>query len=83
MIRHMPAVHFTANKSASMTENAEIFKHLMVTVKNMSFNLEEELMLKLFKFAGFAKSDEELEGEDESAYEAQRAMIAATANAKR
>ena len=27
--RHMPAVHFTANKSASKTDNAEIYKHLM------------------------------------------------------
>jgi hypothetical protein len=41
--RHMPAVHFTANKSASETDNAEIYKLLMVTVKNVTLNMEEEL----------------------------------------
>ncbi len=80
----MPAVHFTANKSASgQTENAEIYKHLMVTVKNLTLTLEEQLLLKALKFAGISRSDRELERLDESAYEAQRALIAATANATR
>ena len=57
----MPAVHFTANKSASKTDNAEIYKHLMVTVKNVTLTLEEELLCKALKFAGITKSDSELE----------------------
>ena len=81
--RHMPAVHFTANKSASKTDNAEIYKHLMVTVKNLTLTLEEELLCKALKFAGITKSDSELEQIDESAFEAQRALITATATATR
>ena len=81
--RHMPAVHFTANKSASKTDNAEIYKHLMVTVKNVTLTLEEELLCKALKFAGITKSDSELEQIDESAFEAQRALITATATATR
>ena len=79
----MPAVHFTANKSASQTDNAEIYKHLMVTVKNVTLNLDEELLMKSLKFAGITRSDQELERIDESAFEAQRALIASTTNATR
>ncbi len=85
-LRHLPAIHFTANKSTSgQTENSEIYKHLMVTVKNMTLALEEELLLKTLKFLGLAmQSDRELEramGADESAYEAQRALMIASASA--
>ena len=82
---HLPAVHFTSCKSNSgSTDNAEIYKHLMVTVRNMTLNLEEELIFKALKFAGITRSDLELEKIDESAYEAQRgALIANTTTAKR
>ncbi len=33
----------------------------MVTVKNMTLTLEEELLLKALKFAGIARSDREME----------------------
>ena len=68
--RHMPAIHFASCKSNnSSTENAEIYKHLMVTVKNVTLNLEEELVCKVLKFAGITKSDTEMEHIDESAFE--------------
>ena len=68
--RHLPAICFTSKVAKnSSTENAEIYKHLMVTVKNVTLNLEEELMCKVLKFAGIIKSDAELEKMDESAYE--------------
>jgi hypothetical protein len=51
----MPAIHFTANKACSDTENAEIYKHLMVTVKNITLTLEEELLCKALKFAGITR----------------------------
>ena len=60
-----------------------IFKHLMVTMKNVTLNLDEELLFKALKFAGITRSDDELERIDESAYEAQRAMITATTTATR
>ena len=64
-------------------DNAEIYKHLMVTVKNITLNLEEELVCKALKFAGITRSDQELERLDESAYEAQKALIASTTTATR
>ena len=68
--RHMPAIHFASSKSKNgSTENAEIYKHLMVTVKNVTLNLEEELICKVLKFAGITKSDTEMEHIDESAFE--------------
>ena len=68
--RHMPAIHFASCKSNnSSTENAEIYKHLMVTVKNITLNLEEELVCKVLKFAGITKSDTEMEHIDESSFE--------------
>ena len=90
---HLPAIHFTSYKSnhrrmtpdrAAVDSNAEIYKHLMVTVRNITLNLEEELIFKALKFAGIMRSDEELEKIDESAYEAQRgALIASTTTARR
>ena len=53
----------------------------MVTVKNVTLNLEEELLFKVLKFAGFTRSDDELERMDESAYEAQRASITSATTA--
>ena len=41
----------------------------MVTVKNVTLNLEEELICKVLKFAGITKSDTEMEHIDESAFE--------------
>ena len=64
-------------------DNAEIYKHLMVTVKHITLNLEEELVCKALKFAGITRSDQELERLDESAYEAQKALIASTTTATR
>lgn len=55
----------------------------MVTVKNITLSLDEELLLKALKFAGITRSDSELEKMDESVYEAQRALIASTTTATR
>lgn len=81
--RHMPAIHFTANKSCCNTENTEIYKHLLVTVKNMTLTLEEKLLCKLLKLAGVTRTGQELEKLDESVFEAQRDLIASTTTDKR
>ena len=74
--RHMPAIHFAScNSKNGSTENAEIYKHLMVTVKNVTLNLEEELICKVLKFAGITKSDAEMEHIDESAFEVRNFRI--------
>ncbi len=81
--RHMPAVSFTANRANVNHDNAEIYKHILVQVKNITLNLEEELLCKVLKFAGITRSDEEMERIDESAYDAQHALIISTTTAKR
>ena len=71
--RHMPAITFTVDRMKTHQDDAckdaEIFKHLMVQIKNVTLNLEEELLCKVFKFAGITRSDEEMERLDENAHE--------------
>ena len=55
----------------------------IVKVKNMTLNLEEEMICKVLKFAGITRSDDELESVDETAYDAQHALIMSTTTAKR
>lgn len=81
--RHLPAVTFAVHRMISTHNNAEIYKHLMVQVKNMTCNLEEELLYKVFKFAGITRTDEEMERLDETAYETQYALMNATQTARR
>ena len=73
-LRHFPAIHFTAekcNKNRSRLKTAEIYKHLIVTVKNLTLTLEEDLLCKLFKFSGILKSEfnENLANSDETVYQ--------------
>ena len=79
----MPAISFTLNKINVAHENAEIYKHLMVQIKNVTLNLEEDLVCKVLRFAGIMRSDEEMERIDETAHDPQHALIAATRTAKR
>lgn len=77
--RHLPAVHFTANKIFTTHLNAEIFKHLIITVKNLTVQAEEKLLFKLLQFAGFNQSDAELEKMDENDTLPQRALLMSSA----
>ena len=82
--RHMPAITFNVVRMKTEHDNAEIYKHLMVQIKNLTLNLEEELLCKVFKFAGITRSDEEMERLDESfAHETQNVLVNATKTAKR
>uniref|UniRef100_T1J4D0 UBA domain-containing protein n=1 Tax=Strigamia maritima TaxID=126957 RepID=T1J4D0_STRMM len=82
--RFLPAIHFTAHLLPNQNLNAEIFKHLMITVKNLTIQVEEKVLWKLFQFAGFNRSDRELEKIEESDFDNQKTIMAATlANAKR
>ncbi|XP_054285267.1 intermembrane lipid transfer protein VPS13D-like [Macrosteles quadrilineatus] len=79
-----PALQITGERVPRRhTSNAEIVKHLVVRMKNMSLNVEERLLLKLFAFLGFSGQDEQ-ETADESDFETQRILAEATsAHAKR
>ncbi|QQP35708.1 Uncharacterized protein FKW44_024000, partial [Caligus rogercresseyi] len=52
--RHMPALHFTASKQrhSLLIHNAEIYENMILTMKGMTLNLEEELICKMVKWAG-------------------------------
>ncbi|XP_023229581.1 vacuolar protein sorting-associated protein 13D-like isoform X2 [Centruroides sculpturatus] len=76
--RHLPAIHFTANKVFTTHINAEIFKHLIITIKNLTVQAEEKLLFKLLLFAGFNQSDAELEKMDENDTLPQRALMSST-----
>ncbi|KAG8283042.1 hypothetical protein J6590_023572 [Homalodisca vitripennis] len=79
-----PAIQISAERVPHRnTSNVEIVKHLIVRTKNISLNVEERLLLKLFAFVGF-KAHEEPETADESDFETQRILAEATsAHAKR
>lgn len=76
--RHLPALHFTAHRQMADKLNVDVFKHCIVVFKNLTINIEERQLFKLLAFAGFNQSDLELERVDESDYEAQRSLSAAT-----
>lgn len=77
-MRHLPALHLKIHRQMTGKLNADIFKHLIVTFKNLTINLEERQLFKLLAFAGLNQSDLELERVDESDFEAQRSLNAAT-----
>jgi len=57
--RHLPALHFGIMKIPSASKNVEILKHFIVTVKNLTINIEEELLYKLYRFLSLASADSE------------------------
>ncbi|GIY47635.1 vacuolar protein sorting-associated protein 13D [Caerostris extrusa] len=65
-LRHLPALHFTIQSICTPVINAEIFKHLIVTMKNLTIQLEEKHLLKLIQFARFDEAENEGERTDES-----------------
>ncbi|XP_071747088.1 intermembrane lipid transfer protein VPS13D [Lepeophtheirus salmonis] len=52
--RHMPAIHFTAAKQRQSLSihNAEIYDNMILTIKGITLNLEEELICKIVRWAG-------------------------------
>merc|ERR1719282_946975 len=80
--RHLPAIHFSISRTPPTTANpnAEIFKHLILTVKNITFNIEEEMIYKLHKFLRLTDmEDTEMEEiEDNTGWEHQLSLMAAS-----
>ncbi|XP_058797313.1 intermembrane lipid transfer protein Vps13D isoform X2 [Phymastichus coffea] len=78
-----PAIHIAAEKLPSKNENAEIYKHLIVSVKPVCVHLEERLILKMAAFVGAGFLDQEAPV-DENDFNAQRFISnVAAAHAKR
>ncbi|KYM95934.1 Vacuolar protein sorting-associated protein 13D [Cyphomyrmex costatus] len=80
---HRPALHLTMEKSQSKNQNAEIYKHFVVSVKPLCVHLEEKFILKLAAFLGIGKSELEVPV-DENDFKAQRFISeVSAAHAKR
>ena len=77
--RHLPAIHFSISRTppTRANPNAEIFKHLILTVKNVTLNIEEEMVYKLYKFLRSVSEDVDGEEvEDNTGLEQQLAFMA-------
>jgi len=85
--RHLPAVHFALNRTPSggKGSNAEIFRHFILTIKNLTVNLDEELLYKICQFANLVSPDsliEEIE-DNNSGWEYQLSAMAAASQLAR
>lgn len=80
---HRPAIHVVAEKLKSKNQNAEIYKHVVVSIKPLCIHLEEKLILKLVAFVGAGRSELEVLM-DENDFKAQRFISeVSAAHAKR
>ncbi|KZC09178.1 Vacuolar protein sorting-associated protein 13D [Dufourea novaeangliae] len=80
---HRPAIHVVAEKLKSKNQNAEIYKHVIVSIKPLCIHLEERLILKLAAFVGAGRSELEVPI-DENDFKAQRFISeVSAAHAKR
>ncbi|XP_012530446.2 vacuolar protein sorting-associated protein 13D isoform X2 [Monomorium pharaonis] len=78
-----PALHLAVEKLQSKNQNAEIYKHAIVSVKPLCVHLEEKFILKLAAFLGIGKSELEVPV-DENDFKAQRFISeVSAAHAKR
>ncbi|CAK9827070.1 Intermembrane lipid transfer protein Vps13D [Anthophora retusa] len=78
-----PAIHVVAEKLKSKNKNAEIYKHVIVSIKPLCIHLEEKLILKLAAFVGAGRSELEIPV-DENDFKAQRFISeVSAAHAKR
>ncbi|XP_029665286.1 LOW QUALITY PROTEIN: vacuolar protein sorting-associated protein 13D-like [Formica exsecta] len=80
---YRPALHLAVEKLQSKNQNAEIYKHVIVSVKALCVHLEEKFILKLAAFLGIGKSELEMPV-DENDFKAQRFISeVSAAHAKR
>ncbi|XP_068514969.1 intermembrane lipid transfer protein VPS13D isoform X4 [Anas acuta] len=64
-----PAVQINAMKFPSKNTMTDIYKHLMITARKFTVQIEEKLFLKLLNFFGYAQSESEVENYDENLHE--------------
>lgn len=80
---HRPAIYVVAEKLKSKNQNAEIYKHVVVSIKPLCIHLEEKLILKLVAFVGAGRSELDVPV-DENDFKAQRFISeVSAAHAKR
>uniref|UniRef100_A0A8C8S437 Vacuolar protein sorting 13 homolog D n=1 Tax=Pelusios castaneus TaxID=367368 RepID=A0A8C8S437_9SAUR len=64
-----PAVQLNTMKFPSKNALKDIYKHLMITARKFTVQIEEKLLLKLLSFFGYDQSESEVEKSDESLHE--------------
>ncbi|MGH0118333.1 UNVERIFIED_CONTAM: hypothetical protein FKN15_048569 [Acipenser sinensis] len=64
-----PALQLNTMKVPSNLMLTDLFKHLMVTARRFTVQIEEKLLLKLLSFFGYGQSEPEMEKLDENLYE--------------
>ncbi|XP_026223935.1 vacuolar protein sorting-associated protein 13D isoform X3 [Anabas testudineus] len=64
-----PALQVNSVKVPSSLMLTELYKHLMVTARRFTVNIEEKLLLKLLSFFGYGQTEAELERLDENFHE--------------
>lgn len=77
-LQQQRALRLEVHRQMTGKLNADIFKEVIVTFKNLTINFDEDQLFKLLAFAGLNQSDLELERIDEGDFEAQRSLNAAT-----
>lgn len=77
-----PTLHLSAAKELSRLPNVEIFKSLDVSLRKMTLQLEEQLLLKLLQFFGYVQQDDDIAGsneeQDECLYASQRPPVSSS-----
>lgn len=61
---HLPAITFTAHRVPSTHQNVDIFKLVMVDVKNVTVQIEERLLWKLMQFFRGGECETEFQERD-------------------
>ncbi|KAJ7401442.1 hypothetical protein BTVI_95875 [Pitangus sulphuratus] len=64
-----PAVQVNAMKFPSKNALTDIYKHLMITARKFTVQIEEKLLLKLLSFFGYDQAESEVEKYDENLHE--------------
>ncbi|XP_077168382.1 intermembrane lipid transfer protein VPS13D isoform X2 [Paroedura picta] len=64
-----PAVQLNAMKFPSKSPLTDIYKHLMITARRFTVQIEEKLLLKLLSFFGYDQAESEVESYDENLHE--------------
>ncbi|XP_041130652.1 vacuolar protein sorting-associated protein 13D-like isoform X3 [Polyodon spathula] len=64
-----PVLQLNTMKVPSNLMLTDLFKHLMVTARRFTIQIEEKLLLKLLSFFGYGQSEPEMEKLDESLHE--------------
>ncbi|XP_022802556.1 vacuolar protein sorting-associated protein 13D-like isoform X2 [Stylophora pistillata] len=74
-----PSLRVSASKEPCRLPNVEIFKALDVSLRKMTLQIEELLLLKLLQFFGYVQQDDDIAGanqeEDECLYATQRPTL--------